>query len=726
MIHTKEVEISGRTFSIETGRFARQADGAVMARYGDTMVLVAVVSAHEPREGFDFFPLQVEYREKLSAAGKYPGGFIKREGRPSEKEILSARQIDRPCRPLFPEGYRNETQIVCTVQSSDGENDSDVVAAVGASAALMISDIPFDGPIAEVRVGRVNGEYVVNPTFQQLENSDLELVVAGSEDSIMMVEGEGLEVQEADMLEALEAAHAEIKKLVAMQNELRELCGREKRVFEPPVLEEELVNDVRELAETKIVDLVNSTTEKMERQNILKEIKKTTIEALEEKYPEREKDVASALHDIEKEKMRARILEDGVRLDGRGTKDVRPITIDAPVLARTHGSALFTRGETQSLTTLTLGTKNDEQIVDGLLEETSKRFLLHYNFPPFCVGETGRYTGVGRREIGHGNLAERSLKKQLPGEEEFPYTMRLISDILESNGSSSMATVCAGSLALMDGGVPVKAPVAGIAMGLIKDEDRHAVLSDILGDEDHLGDMDFKVAGTEKGVTGFQMDIKIKGVSFELMTEAMEQAKQGRLHILEKMKEALAEPRPSISKYAPHLVTIMVDPEFIGLLIGPGGKTVQGMQRDFGVEIAIEEDGKVTVASPNGDAAEACREHIRLMTASAEVGEEYEGEVERLLEFGAIVEFMPGKTGLLHISEIDHKRVEKVEDYLKVGDKVRVKLLRIENGKYGLSRKALIERPEGMKDERPSGGGGGRGPRRGGGGGGGRRPPRRN
>jgi polyribonucleotide nucleotidyltransferase len=723
MIHTKEVEISGRTFSIETGRFARQADGAVMARYGDTMVLVAVVSAHEPREGFNFFPLQVEYREKLSAAGKYPGGFIKREGRPSEKEILSARQIDRPCRPLFPEGYRNETQIVCTVQSSDGENDSDVVAAVGASAALMISDIPFDGPIAEVRVGRVNGEYVVNPTFQQLENSDLELVVAGSEDSIMMVEGEGLEVQEVDMLEALEAAHAEIKKLVAIQNELRELCGREKRVFEPPVLEEELVNDVRELAETKIVDLVNSTTEKMERQNILKEIKKTTIEALEEKYPEREKDVASALHDIEKEKMRARILEDGVRLDGRGTKDVRPITIDAPVLARTHGSALFTRGETQSLTTLTLGTKNDEQIVDGLLEETSKRFLLHYNFPPFCVGETGRYTGVGRREIGHGNLAERSLKKQLPGEEEFPYTMRLISDILESNGSSSMATVCAGSLALMDGGVPVKAPVAGIAMGLIKDDDRHAVLTDILGDEDHLGDMDFKVAGTEKGITGFQMDIKIKGVSFELMTEAMDQAKQGRLHILEKMKEAFAEPRPSISKYAPHLVTIMVDPEFIGLLIGPGGKTVQGMQRDFGVEIAIEEDGKVTVASPNGDAAEACREHIRLMTASAEVGEEYEGEVERLLEFGAIVEFMPGKTGLLHISEIDHKRVEKVEDYLKVGDKVRVKLLRIENGKYGLSRKALIERPEGMKDERPSGGGG-RGPRRGGGGG--RRPPRGN
>ena len=687
----KEVEIGGKTLSIETGRFARQANGSVMVRYGDTMVLVTAVAADEPREGLDYFPLQVEYREKTSAAGKFPGGYIKREGRPSEKEILSARLIDRPIRPMFPKEFVNETQIVASVFSHDGENDADVLGAIGASAALAISNIPFDGPIAEIRVGRINGEFVVNPTFSQLKESDLELVVAGTAESIMMVEGESKEASEDDLLAALKFAQGEITKLVDLQIELAKEVGLERREVPENPVDEELKKDVYELAEGKYKEIVYSVLAKDERSSKNKELNKSVQEALAEKYPEREKEIGSILHDLEKDLMRNRILEDGIRLDGRDTTQVRPITVELGVLARVHGSALFTRGETQSLTSLTLGSKSDEQTVDGLSEEYSKKFILHYNFPPFSVGEVGRMTGVGRREIGHGNLAERSLKSMVPAEENFPYTVRLISDILESNGSSSMATVCAGSLAMMDAGVPIKKAVAGIAMGLIKEGDKFAILTDILGNEDHLGDMDFKVAGTAEGITGFQMDIKIQGISFEIMEKALLQAKEGRMHILGIMNEAISAPREQLSSFAPRLITMKVETDQIGLIIGPGGKTIQGMQRLFAVDINIADDGTITIASPNKEGAAKCKAHIKAMTATPEVGEIYDGVVTKIMDFGAFVEILPGKEGLLHISQIDNKRVEKVSDYLKQGDQVRVKLLKVENGKYSLSRKELLK-----------------------------------
>ncbi len=690
MLVKKEIEINGKVLSIETGRFAKQANGAVMITYGETMVLVSAVSAEEPKEGLDYFPLQVEYREKTSAAGKFPGGYIKREGRPTEKEILSARLVDRPIRPLFPEQYNNETQVVALVFSFDGENDADVLAAVGASAALTISDIPFEGPMAEVRVGRINGQLIVNPTHQQLKESDIELVIAGTSDSIMMVEGESKEVSESELLDALKFAQQEITKIVQLQNELREAVGKPKREVLKNVIDEALKNDVYQLAETKFKEIVYSVLSKDERSSQNKALAVTVKESLAEKYPEQEKVIGEILHDLEKDLMRERILKEGIRLDGRNTKQIRPITVELGVLPRTHGSALFTRGETQSLTTITLGTKNDEQTIDGLIEEYSKKFMLHYNFPPFSVGEVGRMTGVGRREIGHGNLAERALKMVAPAEDSFPYTMRVISDILESNGSSSMATVCAGSLALMDGGVPVKSSVAGIAMGLVKEGESFAVLSDILGNEDHLGDMDFKVAGTEKGITAFQMDIKIKGISFEIMETALNQAKEGRAHILGIMNEAINTPRENLSPYAPRLLTIKVDVDQIGLIIGPGGKTIQGMQRKFGVDINIEEDGTVSIASPDRDSAANCKEYIKKMTASPEVGEIYDGVITKIMDFGAFVEILPGKEGLLHISQIDNKRVNKVTDYFKEGDKVRVKLLKVENGKFSLSRKELL------------------------------------
>ncbi len=687
----KEVKIGGKTLSLETGRFARQANGSVMVRYGDTMVLVTAVAADEPREGLDYFPLQVEYREKSSAAGKFPGGYIKREGRPSEKEILSARLIDRPIRPMFPKEFVNETQVVASVFSHDGENDADVLGAIGASAALAISNIPFDGPIAEIRVGRINGEFIVNPTFSQLKESDLELVVAGTAESIMMVEGEAKEAGEEDLLAALKFAQGEITKLVDLQLELVKEVGLQRREVPEKPVDEELKKDVYELAQDKYKEIVYSVLAKDERSGKNKELNKSVQEALAEKYPEREKEIGSILHDLEKDLMRNRILEDGIRLDGRNTTEVRPITVELGVLARVHGSALFTRGETQSLTSLTLGSKSDEQTVDGLSEEYSKKFMLHYNFPPFSVGEVGRMTGVGRREIGHGNLAERSLKSMIPAEENFPYTVRLISDILESNGSSSMATVCAGSLSMMDAGVPIKKAVAGIAMGLIKEGDKFAILTDILGNEDHLGDMDFKVAGTSDGITGFQMDIKIQGISFEIMEKALLQAKEGRMHILGIMNEAISTPREQLSSYAPRLITMKVETDQIGLIIGPGGKTIQGMQRLFGVDINIADDGTITIASPNKEGAAKCKAHIKALTATPEVGEIYDGVVTKIMDFGAFVEILPGKEGLLHISQIDNKRVEKVSDYLKQGDQVRVKLLKVENGKYSLSRKELLK-----------------------------------
>ena len=693
MIVTKETEIGGKILSLETGRFAKQANGAVMVRYGDTMVLVTAVAAEEAKEDQDFFPLQVEYRERVSAAGKFPGGYIKREGRPTEKEILTSRLIDRPIRPLFPQNFTNETQIIALVLSYDGENDPDVLAAVGASAALTISQVPFDGPIAEVRIGRVNGEFICNPTQRQVSESDIELVVAGTADSIMMVEGESHEVSEDDLLNALKLAQSEIKKIVQVQNELREAVGKTKWEVIAKTIDETLFKDVYDLSFPKLKELVYSILAKEERSASNKELVKSVSESLAEKYPEQDKVIGGIIHDLEKDLMRKRILEEGIRLDGRNTKQIRNISIDLGVLPRTHGSALFTRGETQSLTSVTLGTKGDEQNIEGLLQEYSKKFMLHYNFPPFSVGEVGRMSGVGRREIGHGNLAERALKMMFP-DTDFPYTVRIISDILESNGSSSMASVCAGSLALMEGGVPMKKAVAGIAMGLVKENDQFAILSDILGNEDHLGDMDFKVAGTKEGITAFQMDIKIQGISFEIMEQALKQAKEGRFHILDVMDKAISKPNENLSQYAPRLLTNKVEQDQIGMIIGPGGKVIQGMQRLFGVEINIEDDGIVSIASPNKENAQRAKDHIKRMTSNPEVGEIYDGVVTKIMDFGAFVEIIPGKEGLLHISQIDHKRVNKVTDYLKEGDKVTVKLIKIENGKFSLSRKDLLK-PEG-------------------------------
>ena len=690
MVVKKEVEIGGKIFSLETGKYAKQANGSVMVRYGDTMVLVTAVAASEAKEGLDYFPLQVEYREKTSAAGKFPGGYIKREGRPTEKEILSSRLCDRPIRPLFPESFTNETQVVAMVMSYDGENDPDVLAACGASAALAISDIPFDGPIGEVRVGRINGELMVNPTHEQIKLSDIELIVAGTADSIMMVEGDSKEVSEQELLDALKFAQKEIKKIVDLQNQLREEAGKTKWVVVEKTVDANLKKEVYSLAEAKYKEIVYSILAKEERAAKNKELYESVKQALAEKYPEQEKVIGEILHDMEKDLMRERILKEGIRLDGRNTTQVRNITIELGNLARTHGSALFTRGETQSLTNITLGTKDDEQTVDGLLAEYTKKFYLQYNFPPFSVGEVGRMSGVGRREIGHGNLAERSLRQVLPTDDVFPYTIRIISDILESNGSSSMATVCAGSLAMMDAGVPITKAVSGIAMGLVKEGSDYAVLSDILGNEDHLGDMDFKVAGTSDGITGFQMDIKIQGISFEIMEKALHQAKEGRMHILGKMNEAISKPKDALSQYAPRLITMNVATDQIGLIIGPGGKTIQGMQRLFGVDINIEDDGTIHIASPNKENAQQAKEYIKKLTATPEVGEVYDGIVTKIADFGAFVEILPGKEGLLHISEIDNKRVNKVSDYLKVGDKITVKLLKVEGGKFSLSRRKLL------------------------------------
>jgi polyribonucleotide nucleotidyltransferase len=707
MITTKEIDLGGRILKLETGKLAKQANGAVLATYGDTMVLCTVVSEEEPAEGYDYFPLQVEYREKTAAVGRIPGGFFKREGKPSEKEVLSARLIDRPIRPLFPELYMCETQIVCGVYSSDQENDADVIAAVGASAALMISDIPFYGPIGEVRVGRVNGEFIVNPTHSQLKESDMDLIVGGTEDSVVMVEGDAKEASETDLLNAIKFAHENIKKLCKAQKEMAEDCGKPKREVPAADINHELLVEVKDLVEAKIKEIHRSPKSKEERSKSSKELLEHLRETLKEKYPELEKGVISAYEDIKYSDTRNMIINEGIRLDGRGTKDIRQITCEIGVLPRNHGSSLFTRGETQSLTSLTLGTKMDQQRIDGLLPEEDKSFMLHYNFPPFSTGETGRISGPGRREIGHGHLAERSLEQMLPVENDFPYTIRIVSDILESNGSSSMATVCAGTLALMDGGVPIKKPVAGIAMGLIKEGDQFVVLSDILGDEDHFGDMDFKVCGTSEGITGFQMDIKVKGISFEIIETALQQAKEGRLHILSVMKEAIAEPRANLSPYAPHLYTMKVPVDMIGAVIGPGGKNIRHIIEESGAEINIEDDGTVTIAAVSGESASIAQSMIAKITEVPEKGKIYKGKVVKTTDFGAFVEILPNKEGLLHISQIDTKRIKKVEDVLKRGDVVTVKVLEIdkETGKISLSRKVLLEEEEKKKkttEEQPA------------------------
>ena len=692
MIYKKEMNLGGKQLSIETGRVAKQASGAVVVQYEDTVVLVAVVASKKPREGIDFFPLTVEYRKKAYAAGKIPGGYFKREGRPGENEVLSARIIDRPIRPLFPENYRNEVQVYVMVLSSDKENDPDVMGLIGASAPLSISDIPFMGPISAVRIGRIQGELIINPTYSELEESDMDLVIAGSEDSIVMVEGESRETSEEDMLAALELGHNHIKEIIALQKELVNECAKPKTevVVEQP--DENLIKDIYQAAESRLPEIVN-IQDKAERSNALVAFVEELQTSLEEQFPESAFTIKEEVEKIEKALVRNMILDEKRRLDGRKPDEIRPITCEVGLLPRTHGSALFTRGQTQALAVTTLGTKMDEQKMDELEGEFYKSYMLHYNFPSFCVGEVRPMRGVSRREIGHGNLAERSIKNIIPGDTIFPYTIRVVSDILESNGSSSMATVCAGSLSLMDAGVPIKEAVAGIAMGLVKEGDRYVILSDILGDEDHLGDMDFKVAGTEKGINAFQMDIKIKGISLDILREALAQAKQGRLHILNAMNQTIEKPRAELSNYAPRILTFKVDNEFIGLIIGPGGKNIRDIIEKTEVAIDINDEGVVTIASVNPENGFRAKEIIDDLIRQPEAGTVYTGIVKKIMNFGAFVEILPGKEGLLHISQIEHRRIERVEDVLKVGDEVQVKLMKIdEQGKLDLSRKVLLER----------------------------------
>jgi len=692
MIYKKEMTFGHEKLSIETGKMAKQANGAVVVQYGDTVIIATAGASKKPRKDLDFFPLTVEYREKAYAAGKIPGGFFKREGRPSEKEILSARLIDRPIRPLFPDDFCNEVQIILFVLSSDKENDPDVLGIIGTSAALSISDIPFHGPIAGVRVGRVNGEFIVNPTYLDLEESDMNLIIAGNEDSISMVEGESKEISEEDMVAALAFGHNHIKEIVKLQKELLAECGKDKMEVEPAVINENLVKEIHESAKEKMNNIV-AIQEKSERSNALSELVEKLIESLEEKYPESEAIIKNEIGKIEKGLVRKNILEDNLRLDGRNSKKIRPIECEVGILPRTHGSALFTRGQTQALAVTTLGTKMDEQKMDGLDGEFWKSYMLHYNFPPFCVGEVRPIRGTSRREIGHGNLAERALKLIIPNDSLFPYTIRIVSDILESNGSSSMATVCAGSLSLMDAGAPIKEAVAGIAMGLIKEGEKYVVLSDILGDEDHLGDMDFKVAGTKSGITAFQMDIKIEGISLDILKEALDQAKEGRLHILNIMNQTIEKPRAELSDYAPRILSLKVDKELIGAIIGPGGKTIRDIIERTESAIDINDDGIVTIASVNPENGNRAKQIIEDIIRQPEIGTVYNGKVKKIMNFGAFVEILPGKEGLLHISQIENRRIDKVEDVLKVGDEVEVKLMKIDDqGKLDLSRKVLLKR----------------------------------
>jgi len=696
---SKEKEIAGKMMRLETGKVARQSNGSVMVSYGDTIILVAVNSAKEPREDIDFFPLQVEYREKHYAGGKIPGGFFKREARPSEHEILTSRLTDRPLRPLFPKGFKSETQVMITVLQSDGENMADVLAGVGASAALMTSTIPWNGPIASVRVGQLDGKFVINPTRSEQEDCDLEFIVSGNDETVVMVEGEAKEASETVVLEALKAAHDTIREIIALQNELVGEMNIIKDEFKIPEPSTQLLSSIDESLGDQI-DKIVAIADKHERSNAKDDMITSVLENLEESYPDHGKEIKSIIDDRFKVAFREQILTQGKRSDGRSTTDIREINIDPNFLSRAHGSALFTRGETQALVITTLGSKSDEQIIDSMDEDYKKSYYLHYNFPPYCVGETGRIGFTGRREIGHGNLAQRAIKPVLPDYDDFPYTIRVVSEIMESNGSSSMASVCGGSLSLMSAGAILKGHVAGIAMGLIKDGERHAILSDILGMEDHLGDMDFKVAGTEEGITAIQLDLKIAGISFDLMEQALEQAREGRLHILGKMNDALPEAN-EISEFAPRILSIQINPEKIGALIGPGGKNIKQIIEDTECEINVDDDGVVTIAGANTDKCNDAIELVKAITFEPEVGMEFDAVVTRLMTFGAFVEFAPGREGLVHISELEWHRVEKVEDVLKPGDDVRVKLIKVDDqGRLDFSRKALLEKPEGYV-ERP-------------------------
>ena len=691
-----EVDFNGQPLIIETGKVARQADGAVVVSYGETKVLCTVVSAKTMREGQDFFPLTVNYAEKFYAAGKIPGSFFRRERGSTERETLICRLIDRPMRPLFPKGYLFETQIMPSVISADLVNDPDTLAMVAASASVAVSDIPFEGPIAAVRVGRIDGQFVANPTNQQREESDVEIVVSGSRDAVMMVEGEAKFLTEAEMLDAVFFGHQALQPLIDVQEKLAALVGNEKRSFELPAADEALVAKVTEQAEDKVVAAFKIRS-KQERYAALAELRAAIQEQLADEFPERGEEISAALSGLEKRVVRRMVTKDRVRIDGRDMTTIRPISCEVGVLPRAHGSALFTRGETQALVAATLGTGVDEQRMDNVQGMEFKKFLLHYNFPPFCVGETSMRLFPGRREIGHGMLAERSAAQILPKHEDFPYTIRVVSDILESNGSSSMASVCGASLSLMDAGVPVSEAIAGIAMGLIKEDDEVAVLSDILGDEDHLGDMDFKVTGSAEGITALQMDIKITGVTKEIMQQALEQARAGRIHILGEMAKAISAPRPELSPYAPQITSIKVKSDQVRTVIGAGGKNVRGIIDATGCAIDIEDDGTIKIASSDGAAAKLAIKMIRDLTQEAEVGKLYMGTVKKIMEFGAFVEIYPGTDGLVHVSELAKERVRNVSDVLKEGDQVLVKCIGVDRqGKIKLSRKEALgqELPE--------------------------------
>ena len=686
-----EIELDGRSISLEAGDLARQAGGAVVARQGDTMVLVSATMASSPREGIDFFPLTVDYREKTYAAGKIPGGFFKREARPSDLETLTCRLIDRPIRPLFPDGFRNETQIVCFVVSHDEVNPADVIALTGASAALMISDIPFDTPIAGARIGRINESFVFNPTREESEQSDIHLLMAGTADGIVMVEAGANEASEDEMMSALEFGHERIKKLIDLQIQLKSRISKEKLQVEKEEIDDTLVERVSSIRPK--LESAMQIVSKQERSETIKQVKK---DMENEVNPEGDDTLKGALgnlfHDLEKDVVRKLILEQQKRVDGRNLDEVRPISIKPGYLPRAHGSAVFTRGETQALVSTTLGTKVDEQRMDTLELKGTKHFYLHYNFPAFCTGETKFIGGPGRREIGHGMLAERSLVPILPDRDSFPYSIRIVSDILESNGSSSMASVCGGSLSLMDAGVPIKNPVAGIAMGLIKEGDQAAILSDILGSEDHLGDMDFKVAGTQNGITALQMDIKIAGLDKDLMARALRQAKEGRLHILGEMSKALEAPRPSLSKYAPRIITMRVPTDKIRDIIGPGGKVIRDIVDKTGVSIDIEDSGLVSIASSDEEAAKKAIEYVENLIQEVEIGKIYLGKVKKIVEFGAFVEIFPGTDGLVHISQICDRRIKSVSDEIQEGDEVKVKVIDVDQrGKVKLSRKDALQ-----------------------------------
>jgi len=695
----KTKDIGGKELTIETGRIARQSNGSVIVSLEETIIHVAVNSAKEPREDIDFFPLQVEYREKHYAGGKIPGGFFKREARPSEHEVLTSRLTDRPIRPLFPKGFKNETQVMITVLQSDGENMADVLAGVGASAALSLSSIPWNGPIATVRVGQINGEFILNPTRTEQLECNLNLIVSGNQETVVMVEGEAEEASETIILKALKFAHSGITDIIELQKELLDSMDVVKNEIVLPEENVSLKTEVEKLLDKQIDDIIQ-IVDKKKRSLAKDDLVSSILESLEEKFPEEEKVIKALIDDRFKSGFREEILANGKRSDGRSTTEIRPISIEADILNRTHGSALFTRGETQALVVTTLGSKRDEQIVDSMDEDYKKNFYLHYNFPPYCVGETGRIGFTSRREIGHGHLAQRAISPVLPNYDDFPYTIRLVSEIMESNGSSSMASVCAGSLALMSAGAPIGSHVAGIAMGLITDGSRHAILSDIMGMEDHLGDMDFKVAGTRSGITAIQLDLKIEGISFELMEQALKQGHEGRMHILEKMEDAICKPN-EISKYAPRILSVQINPEKIGALIGPGGKNIKKIIEDTECDINVDDDGLVSISGENIDKCNDAMVLVEAITMEPEVGQEFDGTVTRLMTFGAFVEFAPGREGLVHISEMEWRRVEKVEDVCKPGDEMKIKLIKIDDqGRLDFSRKALLPKPEGYV-ERP-------------------------